>query len=116
LGTLGLITDHESETLKGEDIRSVRKRLGLTQVPFASILGVHPITVSQWERDQAEPNAWCSGLLDVLTTIDNPKEVGKRAASLLHSAGRARALYELLRHSDVARQVEAYETLTPERK
>ena len=35
-----------------------RKRLGLTQVEFSILIGVHPITVSKWERGQAEPSSW----------------------------------------------------------
>jgi transcriptional regulator with XRE-family HTH domain len=32
-----------------ERVKQVRKSLGLTQSRFATLLGVHPITVSQWE-------------------------------------------------------------------
>lgn len=92
--------------MKGERVAAVRKRLGLTQVHLAEILGVHPITVSQWERGTAVPNAWASGLLDVFETVQEPSCTGRRAASLLYSSGRPRALYELLRRSIVAARVE----------
>jgi len=31
-------------------VRRIRRGLGLTQVGFAKQLGVHPMTVSKWER------------------------------------------------------------------
>ncbi len=36
-------------------IRAGRKRLGLTQEDLAETLGVHPMTVSEWERGVAQP-------------------------------------------------------------
>lgn len=32
------------------DTKSLRTRLGLTQVEFAAAIGVDPISVSRWER------------------------------------------------------------------
>lgn len=32
------------------EIKSLRQRLGLTQVEFGAAIGVDPITVSRWER------------------------------------------------------------------
>jgi DNA-binding transcriptional regulator YiaG len=40
-----------------ERIRSVRRRWGLSQVELAGLLGVHPMTVSKWERRKALPKA-----------------------------------------------------------
>jgi DNA-binding transcriptional regulator YiaG len=37
--------------VKGDEVRQIRKRLGLTQVQFAALVGVHAITVSRWEND-----------------------------------------------------------------
>jgi DNA-binding transcriptional regulator YiaG len=34
----------------GEEVRKIRKRLGLSQVAFARLVGVHEITVSRWEN------------------------------------------------------------------
>lgn len=39
-------------------IKELRKSLGLTQVEFAHHIGVHPITVSRWERGLFSPNKW----------------------------------------------------------
>ena len=38
------------------DIKTVRNRMGLTQVEFAIKLGVDPITISRWERGLSKPS------------------------------------------------------------
>lgn len=38
-----------------KEIKALRTRLGLTQVQFAQVLGVHPLTVSRWEREHGTP-------------------------------------------------------------
>jgi transcriptional regulator with XRE-family HTH domain len=39
--------------VRGAELRRYRKDLGLTQVRLAKRLGVHPITLSRWERDES---------------------------------------------------------------
>jgi transcriptional regulator with XRE-family HTH domain len=39
--------------MTGSELRDIRLRLGLTQVKFALRLGLHEITVSEYERDKA---------------------------------------------------------------
>lgn len=36
--------------MKPSDILLIRERLGLTQIELAQLVGVHPLTVSKWER------------------------------------------------------------------
>jgi DNA-binding transcriptional regulator YiaG len=38
--------------MTGEEMRAIRHRLKMTQVQFASALGVHEITISDWEREK----------------------------------------------------------------
>jgi transcriptional regulator with XRE-family HTH domain len=38
-----------------ETIKTLREFLGLSQDQFARLLGVHPMTVSKWERNVAFP-------------------------------------------------------------
>ncbi len=38
-------------------IRTIRRRLGLTQEGFAKLIGVHQITVSHWETGARKPSA-----------------------------------------------------------
>ena len=44
-------------------IKETRTRLGLNQVEFSLLIGVHPITVSKWERSLAKPSLWQHGLI-----------------------------------------------------
>lgn len=41
--------------ISGERIRALRKRLGLSQVELAALLGVSNVTVNRWEHDRALP-------------------------------------------------------------
>ena len=39
-------------------ILELRKAIDMTQVEFARYIGVHPITISKWERGLFNPNRW----------------------------------------------------------
>ena len=41
-----------NSSMKGEELRAIRKRLGLTQAGMADRLGVTPTTVARWERNE----------------------------------------------------------------
>ncbi len=38
------------------NIPHLRKKLHMSQVAFAKYIGVHPLTVSRWERGETEPS------------------------------------------------------------
>lgn len=79
------------------DIASVRTKLGLTQLQLAQLLGVHPLTVSKWERGLLEPTHHQAAMLDSFRRARQAKsDVGELVATLLVSAGVAIALYALL--------------------
>lgn len=42
--------------MRGEEIRALRDRLGLTQVEFAQQLGVQYVTISRWENNVSRPH------------------------------------------------------------
>jgi len=48
------------------DVARARRRAGLTQTRLARLLGVHPITVSKWERGVLRPNARQAAILRAL--------------------------------------------------
>ena len=48
------------------DVARARRRAGLTQARLARLLGVHPITVSKWERGVLRPNARQAAILRAL--------------------------------------------------
>ena len=44
--------EYINSDMTGEEMRAIRHRLKMTQVQFASALGVHEITISDWEREK----------------------------------------------------------------
>jgi molybdopterin-binding protein len=48
------------------DVARARRKAGLTQTRLARLLGVHPITVSKWERGVLTPNARQAAILRAL--------------------------------------------------
>jgi molybdopterin-binding protein len=59
------------------DVVTIRTRLGLTQVQLAELTGVHPITVSKWERGVLVPAAHQLRILRSLT--DATRGAGARS-------------------------------------
>jgi DNA-binding transcriptional regulator YiaG len=55
------------------DVQRLRRRLGLTQVELAERLGVHPLTVSRWERGQVRVTEPMARLLRLLATVPTTK-------------------------------------------
>jgi len=79
------------------EIAAVRGRLGLSQVQFAQLMGVHPLTVSRWERGLLEPTPHQRAFLGSFNSAAaKRKSIGDDVAELLLSAGVAVALYTLL--------------------
>lgn len=54
--------------MTGKQVRTVRRRLGLTQVQLAERVGIHPLTVSRWECDRVRVTAPMERLLRLLLT------------------------------------------------
>lgn len=84
-------------TLSKDDIKQIRDRLGFTQVQFGSLLGVHPLTVSKWERGALQPTPHQQALITSFRTASTKQEnVGKTVGELLITAGVIVALLALL--------------------
>lgn len=79
-------------THDAEHMSDCRKRLGLTQVEFSILFGVHPITVSKWERGKAEPTVWQYLL------AANLVETGKDISRMLANRGPISTLAHLLKN------------------
>jgi transcriptional regulator with XRE-family HTH domain len=84
--------------MNATDIRKMRGRLGLNQVQFAQLAGVHPITVSKWEREEAEPTAYQTALFEQFQRAARDREVRETLKKVLIGAGVALALALLLKH------------------
>jgi transcriptional regulator with XRE-family HTH domain len=80
------------------NVRALRKELRLNQVEFAQLAGVHPITVSKWERKEAEPTAYQNVLFAQFLEGSRDKEVRETLKNVLIGAGIALAIALLLRH------------------
>jgi DNA-binding transcriptional regulator YiaG len=77
-----------------EQVKAARLNLGLEQVEFAGLLGVHPITVSRWERGHAMPSPWQRAIVNALRT--SPR--GADILDCVCSRGTAAALALGLQH------------------
>jgi putative transcriptional regulator len=79
-------------------ITSLRRALGLSQVEFGQLFGVHAMTVSKWERGLLSPTAYQLALMDQFQrTADQKKEQAQeQLKQLLIGAGVVAALVWLL--------------------
>lgn len=81
------------------DIFKLRGRLDLSQAQFGNLFGVHPMTVSKWERGLLKPTPYQIALMTEFGKSARSKEVRDTIGSVLIGAGIAAALFLLLKHS-----------------
>jgi len=79
-----------------KEVLTVRDRLGLSQAQLAQLLGVHPLTVSKWERSLLTPSTHQQTLLQSFRRAAKKPAIGETIAAVLVTAGVAVALYALL--------------------
>jgi putative transcriptional regulator len=70
----------------------------LNQVQFAQLLGIHPITVSKWERGESNPTAYQATLLEHFRTAAKDQKVRDSVGGVLVGMGVGVALALLLKH------------------
>lgn len=85
-------------SVKAAAIVALRKRLNLNQVEFAQLSGVHPITVSKWERSEAEPTAYQKALFEQFVVASRKSYIRETLKTILITAGVIIALALLLKH------------------
>lgn len=79
-------------------VAAVRHSLGMTQVELAQLIGVHPLTVSKWERGQTSPSSYQAAMLSSFQgAAQRQSGVGETVRGLLVGAGIAAAVYMLLK-------------------
>ncbi len=81
------------------DVSKLRSKLGLSQAQFGNLFGVHPMTVSKWERGILRPTDYQSALMQEFEKASKEKEVRDTIGSVLIGAGIAAALLLLLKNS-----------------
>jgi transcriptional regulator with XRE-family HTH domain len=57
----------------GDELRDLRKRLGLTQVELAEKVGVASNTVARWERGELGISEPVSRLVKLLAKVESPQ-------------------------------------------
>jgi len=80
------------------DIPMLRKRLGLSQVEFGQLLGVHFMTVSKWERGLAPPTPYQLALMErfARTAAAQEEQAKEQLKRIFVGAGGIAALVWLL--------------------
>ena len=61
------------EDVSGNEIRELRKRLGLTQEEFAHAVAVTFSTVNRWENGHAKPSKLARRAIEALARRGNPR-------------------------------------------
>ena len=84
--------------MNADEIALLRAELGLSQVEFASLVGVHPITVSKWERGITAPTEYQAALFGQFKQGAKDREVRETLKNVLITAGVMLALALLLKH------------------
>jgi len=80
------------------DVTALREALDLTQAQFATLLGVHSLTVSKWERALLEPAPYQVALMQSFArSRQREPDVGAVVGGVLLAAGVGAALYLLLK-------------------
>ena len=79
-----------------EEIVATRHLLKLGQIELASLMGVHPMTVSRWERGKVPPTAYQSAMLAQFKLASRDKTIRTAVAGALIATGIMSALYLLL--------------------
>jgi len=84
--------------MNAENTKLTRQALGLNQVQFAQILGVHPLTVSKWERGVTPLPDYYQAFFRQFQVAAKDKEVRDQIKGALLGAGVVVALALLLKH------------------
>jgi len=83
------------------EIKGVREKLRITQAQLGQLLGVHPITISKWERGGhggPTPTPYQAALLRSFKKAQSrSQDIGPAVIGMLVGAGVGIALYHLLR-------------------
>ncbi len=83
--------------MSGADIAKIRKNLNMTQAQLGQLLGVHPLTVSKWERDILKPSPHQGAMLHSFRKArENKPDIGDIVIGILVGAGVALAIYAIL--------------------
>lgn len=82
---IGACLVSQKHSLSGKEIRFLRKRLALTGIKFAELLGVDNATLSRWENDKEKPSSLADRCIRLLyaARMGLQKEVKELAEGIL---------------------------------
>jgi putative transcriptional regulator len=78
-------------------VKKLRKRLDLPQTEFGQLLGVHPMTVSRWERGEHRPTPYQQALMNEFDKAAAQPKIVEELKTLLVAAGVVAAILLLLK-------------------
>ena len=78
------------------EIKTLRKRLNLSQAQFAQLFGIHSITIIRWESGDAVPTDYQNVLMERFEKTAENKEVRETIGKVLIGTGIVAALLLLL--------------------
>jgi transcriptional regulator with XRE-family HTH domain len=67
--------------MKGNQMKTAREQLGLTQVRMAEELGMHPNTIARFERDELEIPRYIELAVEALVNRGKPKITKKKTST-----------------------------------
>jgi putative transcriptional regulator len=82
--------------MENTEVKKTREALGLNQPLFAQLMGVHPITVSKWERGATSPTPYQEAFFHQFQIAAKDKEVHDTLKGVLIGAGAVVAILLLL--------------------
>ena len=86
-----------------QNIPKLRKDLHLNQTQFANLMGVHPITVSRWERGKVAPTPYQEAFLNDFSKASHDESIRNIIATVLITAGITAAILLLLKAAQKTR-------------
>jgi DNA-binding transcriptional regulator YiaG len=85
--------------MSSKDISILRRSLGLNQDKFGQLFGIHPMTVSKWERGILTPTPYQVAMMEAFKKAARKEEIKKQLKNILVAAGVVAAVYLLLKYS-----------------
>jgi len=82
--------------MSSKDIQKLRQSLGLNQDKFGQLFGIHPMTVSKWERGVLTPTPYQIAMMEAFKKATRKKEIKRQLKYILVAAGVVAAVYLLL--------------------
>lgn len=85
--------------MSSKDISELRRSLGLNQDKFGQLFGIHPMTVSKWERGILTPTPYQVAMMEAFKKAARKEEIKKQLKNIIVAAGIVAAVYLLLKCS-----------------